>query len=73
MKAFAFDFCPECPNYVAHMRIPCSKSLVVEGVELPGPTCPLLDVPERENTFTESEIRYRDKCVEFVTKLRGMK
>ena len=90
MKAIAFDpedGCPgSCPAYTSVAFIDgdgdpsdkCLNSKLTRRGEIPGPDCPLPDVPEL--TLTDDEKERHDsgfiipaRCVALVEKLRGGK
>jgi len=82
MKAIAFDKCPIgcCPkteDFPEHCEDAVEQG---EFQFIPGPSCPLLDVPEPKSLpafgeYVNADIKVldREECISFVAKLRGMK
>jgi hypothetical protein len=81
MKAIAFNECPnECPGFKSRDSAwdRCEFEEKFSGI--PGPSCPLPDVPEKPNggyepgDITPTDLDgYGEACARFVESLRGMK
>lgn len=76
MKAIVVNFCHNCSRFIPCLEKDDNMRRDEElGFCIPGPDCPLPDVPKIPGSMAGSVewSEYKRKCFAFVEKLRGMK